>query len=329
MSTSTRRRSVILAVIAGLVAIVSGASFAYWGTKAAGTGTASAGTLNAPTAVGGNATTKLVSWTASSTAGSAVVPQSYLVERSSNSSPRSWSTACTAPSGSSCTDGAAIPSTAGTYSYVFRVTAIYKTWTAVSNESAVVNYTVVAAGVTVTGASPNTRAAGLANQDITISGSGFANGATATFSDSGITVVSTTVNSSTSVTARINIANGATAGTSNITVTNSAVNGGKSGSCTACFTVNAAPTITSPSSASTFSLKHGDTGTLTITGSGFASGINVVVDSHFTVNSVTVTDSSHLSVSITAVVNNKGTSDLTVTNTDGGTATAAGALINS
>lgn len=144
MSRSSRRRALILTLAAGLVAIAATASFGYWKLAASGSGTATAGRINAPTNVTVTTATKLVNWTASSTAGTAIAPLSYLVERSPNTTPRDWTTtACTGGAGStSCTDGASIPSAAGTYDYRYRATAIYKTWTAVSDESAVVSYVV-------------------------------------------------------------------------------------------------------------------------------------------------------------------------------------------
>ncbi len=93
---------------------------------------------------------------------------------------------------------------------------------------------------TVTSATPNSRGQGAVNQNITIVGTEFVNGAVASFSGSGITVNSTTFVSSTSLTANINIAYGAATGIRNVTVTNPDM---KSGTQSGGFTVLAGPTM--------------------------------------------------------------------------------------
>ena len=331
MRLSSRRRAVVLGLAAGLTATLATASLGYWARTASGTGTATAGSVNAPTGVGVTPATKLVSWTTSAAGGGAIAPQSYLVERSPDTTPGDWTTtACTAAAGAtSCTDAAAIPTAAGTYAYRYRVTAIYKTWTAVSGETAAVTYT-VANAVTVTGGSPNARAVGLTNQDIVITGTGFASGAQATFSGSNITVVSTTFNSATSVTARISIASNATTGTRDITVTNSAANGGGSGTCTGCFSLNAQPAITTTSPTS--ALPHNGTSTtVTVNGSGFQSGFTATTsDTKYVVTGTAFISTAQVTVTIRNDYTNNGTNsaNLTVTNADGGSATKNGALTN-
>lgn len=67
---------------------------------------------------------------------------------------------------------------------------------------------------------PADRIAGMENQTIVLTGSGFASGATAAFSGDGITVKSVTVNSAQQVTLVIDIARSATPGGRGITITN-------------------------------------------------------------------------------------------------------------
>src|SRR6201996_4070010 len=94
---------------------------------------------------------------------------------------------------------------------------------------------------TVTSATPSAYGQGAANQTVTITGTGFINGAplVASFSGGGITVNSTTFVSATQLTANITITTGATTGTRNLTITNG---DGSTATKTSAFTVNAAPT---------------------------------------------------------------------------------------
>jgi sulfopyruvate decarboxylase TPP-binding subunit len=131
--------------------------------------------------------------------------------------------------------------------------------------------TITAGAPTVTSANPNSRGQGATSQSIAITGTNFAQGATASFSGTGITVNSTTWNSSTSVTANINVDAAATTGQRNVTVTNTDL---QSGTCNNCFTVNAAPapTSTTPSSAA-----NTGNANITINGSSFQSGATVLL----------------------------------------------------
>jgi hypothetical protein len=182
-------------------------------------------------------------------------------------------------------------------------------------------------GPTVSSASPSSRGQGASSQSITITGTGFVSGAAVAFSASGITVNSTTFVSSTSLTANITVAGSATTGAGNVTVTNPDAG---NGSCSSCFTVNAAPTITFPTSSSKQTVTNGQTVTFTITGTGFVNGAIVTISGGFTVNSATFTDSTHLSVNVKANSGNpnKGTFDLTVTNPDAGWVTSIGSMVN-
>ena len=128
------RRGILIA-IAFLVCILSGAgaALAYWPAAGAGNTTAPVGTLAAPTNVSApttNITSVPVSWTAST---GALAPTGYYVTRITGGTPMA---ACgSGPSAliatTSCTDTSA---PAGTHAY--QVTAVYRTWTAISAVSA-------------------------------------------------------------------------------------------------------------------------------------------------------------------------------------------------
>src|SRR5207237_1410913 len=96
-----------------------------------------------------------------------------------------------------------------------------------------------------------------------------------------------------------------------------------SGSCSSCFTVNAKPLATS---ATPDTLGQGASHSVTLHGSGFVTGVNVVVSgTGVSVANVDVTDATTLTMDVmvgsTATI---GARDLTLTNTDHGTATCTG-----
>ena len=188
------------------------------------------------------------------------------------------------------------------------------------------------AAPTITSLSPSTRGQGASNENIVITGSNFGSGTWAnssvTFSGAGITVNSVSRTDSTHLTVNVSIAAGAATGARDVTVRNT--DGGratKSGG----FTVAAGPTITSlsPSSRSQGATSQ----VIVVTGTNFASGswpTSAVAfsGSGITVNSVTRTDATHLSVNVsisaTAAV---GARNLTIRNpSDGGTASKANAF---
>lgn len=197
----------------------------------------------------------------------------------------------------------------------------------IDSGTATVSITVSGPTPTVSDPSPTIRGQGAISQSITITGTNFASGATASFSGSGITVNSTTFVSATQLTANITIASGATTGGRTITVTNL---GGAQGSCSGtCFTVNASPTVSSPVSPA--SMDRGlSNQTMTISGSGFVSGGSLATafsGSGITVNSTTYVNSTTITANITIASNAAGTArDVTVTNGDGGVKTATSAF---
>jgi len=177
---------------------------------------------------------------------------------------------------------------------------------------------------TVTSTSPTSRGQGATNQNIGITGTGFLNGAHATFSGTGITVNSTTFNSATSLTANITITPGATVGAGNVTVTNP-----DTGTATATnvFTVNAAPTITTLNPAT--HTKNLTNVSVIVTGTGFVNGVAAqlvaTAGTAPTVVSTTWNSATQITIKIN-IPNATSTDNVIVTNADGGTVTKTGAF---
>ena len=72
----------------------------------------------------------------------------------------------------------------------------------------------------VTAVSPSSLGQGVSNQTLSVTGTGFVNGATVTFSGSGITVNSSTYVSATAINVNVSVSDSAPSGTRTITVTN-------------------------------------------------------------------------------------------------------------
>lgn len=128
-----RRLLVLLAAFA-IVATAIGAASAYFTSSGTGSGTGTVGTLNPPTNVTADQADEAVavSWTAPT---GPVAATGYYVERTSTAVGSDAEPACgTSPANpiaaTSCTDGDVAP---GTYTY--RVTAVFRTWTAISAAS--------------------------------------------------------------------------------------------------------------------------------------------------------------------------------------------------
>jgi hypothetical protein len=180
----------------------------------------------------------------------------------------------------------------------------------------------VNAGPSVTSANPSSKPQGAASQTVIIKGSGFVNGASASFG-SGIIVSSTTFKTSTELSAKISIESGASTGPRTVTVTNPDTG---TGSLASGFTVNAAPNVESVSPGSRVQGASGQT--ITIKGTGFASGASATFSgSSITVESTTFVSSTELTVKISissfAIT---GTRNVTVTNADGGSDSLSGAF---
>ena len=150
---------------------------------------------------------------------------------------------------------------------------------------------------------------------VTLSGTGFATGATIQVSGTGVTASSVVVVNSTTITATLTIGGGATLGSRNVTVTNPAPGGGVSGSET--FTVtqvpNPVPVLTSINPSS------GNQGTVvnaTLTGTGFISGSTIQISgSGVAASSVVVVNSTTITATLTIDgAASLGSRDITVTN---------------
>jgi hypothetical protein len=266
-------------------------------------------------------TTGIVSWTASSTTG-ATAPTSYLAERSTVASPddslRAWSPACIT-SATSCPDGG-FPTAAGTYRFVYQVTARYNTaWKTVSTESSLVTVTVVPpAGIT--SASPSGRGQGAPATLVTITGTGFTSGAglAASFG-TGTTSSAVTRVSATTITAMVTVSAGATTGPRDVSVTQ----GGPGATlvCSGCFTISAAPTVTSLSPSS---VAKGQTGvSVVVNGTGFVAGASVDLGGGgVTVTNVVVNSGTKITLTVNLDQSaTKSGRSVTVLNADGGSGT--------
>ena len=170
---------------------------------------------------------------------------------------------------------------------------------------------------TVVSVSPTSRGRNAANQDITITGTNFVNGAVAAFGASGITVNSTSYVNATTLTANITISGSATLGAGSVTVTNP---DGGTDTTASLFTVTGAPTVGSVSPSAL--VKGAVNRNITVTGTGFVNGATASFGTGITTNSTAFVDSSHLTVNITVTTGAvTGTHDVTVTNPDAGNGT--------
>jgi hypothetical protein len=172
-------------------------------------------------------------------------------------------------------------------------------------------------------ASPAARGQGVTNQNIEISGAGFRNGASVSFSGGGITVNSTTFDEDGPVDAliaNVSIAADAATGQRNVTVTNP--DAGKA-TCSACFAVNAHPTVISVAPASR---GQGADDQLSIEGAGFAPGADVSISgSGIIVNSTTFVSSSEVTADVSVdPAAATGPRDVSVLNNDGGAGSCSG-----
>jgi hypothetical protein len=179
----------------------------------------------------------------------------------------------------------------------------------------------VNAGPAITDVTPDSLGQGATNQNLTVTGTGFVDGATASFSGTGITVNDTTFVSPTNLTVNVTISGTAATGARNLTITNPDQG---TTTCTGCFTVNAAPTITD---VEPDSLGQGATNQdLTVTGTGFVDGATASFSgTGITVNDTTFVSPTELTVNVTISAGAPtGARNLTITNPDKGTTTCTG-----
>ncbi|MFA5892018.1 MAG: hypothetical protein WDA27_13880, partial [Actinomycetota bacterium] len=170
---------------------------------------------------------------------------------------------------------------------------------------------------TVTGADPLSGGQGASGLDVVLTGTSFLDEPAVDFG-SGITVKSVAYGSLTEVTVNIDIDAAATLGARTITLTNP---DGGVGTCTGCFTVTAAPSLTS---ASPTGYGRGATGQdVVLTGAGFVDAPTVGFSgSGVTVNDVTWDSATQVTVNIDiGAVAAVGARTITLTNPDGGVGT--------
>ena len=149
--------------------------------------------------------------------------------------------------------------------------------------------------VTITSLSRTSRGQGARNQPITITGSGFAGGATVSFGPD-TTVLSSTVVDATRIDVNINIEATASTGARDVSVQN--VDNG-SATCAGCFTISPGPSIASVSP-SVLGQRAKDE-LVTITGNNFVTGATVEIYGGVTIASATVVDSNHINVMVSGV----------------------------
>ena len=187
---------------------------------------------------------------------------------------------------------------------------------------------VVNGGLSVTGITPNAIGRGAVNWPVTVSGTGFAPGATLAIATGGAITISSVVRvNSTTITANVSVMTGAVLTPRDVTVTNL---GPSSATCSNCLDITTAPNISSlnPSSMGRGAVNED----VVVTGSRFRAGSwspsNVLFEgSGITVNSVTRTNSSHLTVNVSISSSaNTNRRDITVINTDGGRDTNSNAF---
>jgi hypothetical protein len=317
------RRAVPILVIL-LVVTIPGIAWAGWITNGSGAGRAQGGTLPTgptPSSTLITSSTITLTWSDVTVGGqplSTLAGGRYVVSRNGGTS----STGCGGAIGiaaTTCVESGLAPAT----SYSFTIAAKLGNW--VGNAGTSIMRTTLSAP-TVASTSPSSRGQGAASQTITVTGAGFVSGAAVSFSGTGIAVNSSSFASATQLSANVTISSGAPTGSRSVIVTNP---DGGSGSCAACFTVNAAPTITFPTATAQEVVPHNQTTSFTVTGTGFQSGVVVSISGGFTVNSVAYVDASHVAVNVTALGGAfKGVYDLTVTNSDGGSRLSTGSVKN-
>ena len=199
------------------------------------------------------------------------------------------------------------------------------------NDACIDCYTILGGVPTVTSAAPSAGSRGAQNLLVSLTGTNFANGDTITLTRAGgiadpnLQVVPGSVNvlSLTSLNFRMNIAPGTTTGPIRISVTDTTEPTPQAGFCE-CFTVVEPPTISGVSPASRG--QNSDPVNVTITGQGFESGATVDFGAGVVEGSPTVTEGGLNPDTISVTVNvepdaTPGTRNVTVTNTNGGTAT--------
>jgi hypothetical protein len=146
---------------------------------------------------------------------------------------------------------------------------------------------------------------------VTVTGANFDGGAKVSFAGTGVAVVSQSRIDDGQIVATLSIAGAATPGARTVSVVNS--DGGR-GSCASCFTVNAAPTITSITPST---LSRGSSYQITIIGTNFVPGATVSLSTGVTLTDVTVVNANTITATATvSPTTGTGNRTVLVTNPD-------------
>jgi hypothetical protein len=174
-----------------------------------------------------------------------------------------------------------------------------------------------AGGPTISSVSPSALGQG-GTRTLTVNGTNFQSGATASVSGTDVSVVSTSFVNSSTLAIKVKATSTAPVGKRDVTVTS----GGGSDTCTGCLTIHAAPT---PTSTSPNQGARGTTLSVDILGSNFRAGAKATFGSGITVHSTTFVNSGTLTANITiASGTTTGARTVKVVNSDKGTGSCVG-----
>ena len=174
-------------------------------------------------------------------------------------------------------------------------------------------YEITTPGPPITAVTPNAVGQG-GSVTVTLTGSGFSGTPSVFVSGTLVTASSVVVNSPTSLQVKVTVASKAAVGPRNISVIEP---GNIADTCSACLTIDPAPTV---SSASPNSVPRGETANITVTGTNFQPGAKIRNLTGVTFSGTTVVSSTQLTSTVTvSPTATPGTDKLSVTNPDGGT----------
>ena len=281
-----------LVAVACAAGLAAGGAFAYFSVSGHGNAVASVGTVSPPGAVSAQfiAGQVKLSWAAAKLSSGAPV-QGYVVTRSDGA------TVCgstAAPvTGISCFD----PTATAARNYTYTVTAVYNSF----GTPAVTPALTIPTAPSLGAVSQPALGQGATGATVTIGGSGFVSGAqlAASFSGgTGVTVNSVSVTSPTLLSLNLSVSRSATTGSYALNLVN-----GDGGIVTLsdALVVDAAPTLGGAPSPSALSVGAANE-TVTVTGTGFAAGpllgASFAGGSGVTVNSVTVSSATTLTLNV-------------------------------
>jgi outer membrane protein assembly factor BamB len=190
-----------------------------------------------------------------------------------------------------------------------------------TNSVGLTAYEITTPGSPITAVTPSAAGQG-GSVTVTLTGSGFSGTPTVFVSGTLVTASSVVVNSPTSLQVKLSVASNAALGSRNITVIEP---GDVADTCSACLTVNPAPTV---SSVSPDSVPQGESANITVTGTKFQPGAKLSNLSGVNFSGTTYVSSTELmSTETVSPSTAAGTYKLWVTNPDGGHGGGCGCLI--